>query len=83
MTPGNSRQPRCACPGCFRALQPGMLFCTEHWNVLPRELRDGIYKAQRRPERAASAKLTAVQWLEQNIQTRRVSNAAARVAGHR
>lgn len=62
---------RCACPGCFRGLNQGMDFCREHWDLLPRGVRDDIYKGQRRPERAVGAKLAAVQWLERNTQSRR------------
>lgn len=67
-----SNHPRCACPGCFRVLNQGMEFCRDHWGVLPKELRNDLYKAQRRPERADAARLAAVKWLEQELtQTRK------------
>lgn len=45
-----------------------MEFCTEHWNVLPRQLRDGIYSAKIKPEKYAGARAAAVQYLKINSQ---------------
>ncbi len=56
----------CKAPGCRRRLNNGMVFCTEHWNALPRELRDGIYAAKRRPEKYRGAHQAAISWLSQN-----------------
>ena len=56
----------CHAGGCRRRLDNGMVFCTEHWNALPRELRDGIYAAKRKPEKYRGAHQAAVSWLAQN-----------------
>jgi CDP-diacylglycerol pyrophosphatase len=62
----------CKAPRCRQRLNNGMVFCTEHWNALPRGLRDGIYAAKRKPEKYRGAHQAAVSWLAQNHpQTRR------------
>jgi hypothetical protein len=43
-----------------------MELCTEHWQILPRELRDRIYRAKRKPEKYAGAIGSAVTWLSLN-----------------
>jgi hypothetical protein len=54
---------QCRASGCFRRLRDGMVFCIEHWDALPRDLRDGIYAAKRKPEKHAGAEMAAVAWL--------------------
>jgi hypothetical protein len=56
----------CKAPGCRRRLNDGMVFSTEHWNALPRGLRDGIYAAKRMPEKYRGAHQAAISWLSQN-----------------
>ena len=56
----------CPAPGCARALQRGMVLCTEHWSLLPRLYRDAIYAAKRKPEKYAGAHQMAVTWLAAN-----------------
>jgi RyR domain len=60
-----SGQPQgtCAAVGCSLRVNHGMVFCVSHWNALPRELRDGIYASQRKPDKYAGARASAVAWL--------------------
>jgi hypothetical protein len=44
-------------------MNTGLVFCAGHWNALPRELRDGIYAAKRKPEKYAGAQAAAIAWL--------------------
>jgi hypothetical protein len=57
----------CHAGGCRRRLNNGMVFCAEHWNALPRELRDGIYAAKRKPEKYAGVHQAAITWLARNL----------------
>lgn len=61
--PGATSAFVCRGPGCGRTLRDGMVFCVEHWNALPRELRDGIYIGKRRPEKYPDAVKAAMGWL--------------------
>lgn len=63
---GASTTIECHARGCRRRLNSGMVFCTEHWNALPRELRDGIYAAKRKPEKYRGVHQAAITWLAQN-----------------
>jgi hypothetical protein len=42
----------CAADCCQLVVEPGNLFCRRHWFQLPRDLRDDIYKAHSRRDRA-------------------------------
>lgn len=57
---------KCSASGCFLRLAPGMEFCTAHWNAMPSDLRDRIYKAKVKPEKYAGARVQAIQWLALN-----------------
>jgi hypothetical protein len=62
---------KCQAPGCARGLQQGMVLCTEHWNLLPRQYRDAIYAAKRKPEKYAGAHQMAATWLAANHPSKR------------
>lgn len=55
--------PRCGALGCSRAIGPAMVFCTEHWRLLPNRLRDSIYASIKKPDKYVGAKAAAVSWL--------------------
>jgi hypothetical protein len=66
-----SGQPtRCQASNCDRPLRDGMVFCTEHWTMLPRMLRDGVYASKRKPQKHRDALSSAVQWQAQHLSKR-------------
>jgi hypothetical protein len=44
-----------------------MIFCTEHWNLLPRMLRDGVYASKHKPQKHREALSNAVRWLANHL----------------
>lgn len=42
---GQSRKHHCHWPGCDRQIPPALWGCKEHWNMLPKYLRDEIWEA--------------------------------------
>jgi hypothetical protein len=58
---------RCQAPGCGRPLNAGMVFCTEHWTMLPRVHRDGVYASKHKPQKHRDAMSAAVRWLGQHL----------------
>ncbi len=46
---------RCPAPGCPKAMPPDILACKPHWFMLPKELRDRIWKYYKRGQDIGSA----------------------------
>jgi hypothetical protein len=44
---GQTRQHECHWPGCEKQVPPAMWGCKKHWFMLPKHLRDKVWKAYR------------------------------------
>lgn len=44
---GQSRQHACHWPGCLQQVPPAKWGCSRHWFMLPKALRDRIWRAYR------------------------------------